>query len=259
MQIDAYVRHLFRHGAQALELQSDQVARFCFETGERLTTNRVDHKQLVSMLQECMTTEQIQSLKQYGKVSFAHDAEGAAVEVVVETDRPDKWRIRLSPKTGDDAASAGGPRPPMLEPPMPRVPQVRGSIAPPPVNTAPGEPRINVFLREMVRLGASDLHLATGVEPMLRLSGAMTTLEKHGKLSGEQLRALLVEILPARNRAQFDETWDTDFAHPIPGVARFRANYFMDSNGPGAVFRQIPFELVPVERLGLPPKVLDLC
>ncbi|MBI3200572.1 MAG: type IV pilus twitching motility protein PilT [Myxococcales bacterium] len=142
---------------------------------------------------------------------------------------------------------------------MPRVPQVRGSIAPPPVNTAPGEPRINVFLREMVRLGASDLHLATGVEPMLRLSGAMTTLEKHGKLSGEQLRALLVEILPARNRAQFDETWDTDFAHPIPGVARFRANYFMDSNGPGAVFRQIPFELVPVERLGLPPKVLDLC
>ena len=122
MQIDVYVRHLLRHGAQALELQSDQVARFCFETGERLTTNRVDHKQLVTMLQECMSTEQIQSLKQYGKVSFSHDAEGVQVDVVVETERQDKWRIRLSPKRDDEAALAAAPRPPLLEPPMPRVP-----------------------------------------------------------------------------------------------------------------------------------------
>ncbi|MBK7584084.1 MAG: type IV pilus twitching motility protein PilT [Myxococcales bacterium] len=142
---------------------------------------------------------------------------------------------------------------------MPRVPQIRGSIAPPAVQSKPGEPRINLFLREMVRLGASDLHLTTGVEPMVRLSGAMTTLEQHGKLGAEALRSLLYEILPERNRAEFETDWDSDFAHAITGVARFRANYFVDQNGPGAVFRQIPFDIVPVEKLGIPPKVLDLC
>lgn len=259
MQLDVYVRHLLRHGAQALELQSDQVARFLFETGERLTTNRIDHKQLLAMLQECMSTDQVQELRQNGEVRFTHDSEGVQVELEVEAERTDKWRVRLTPKRGDEAALAAAPRPPVLEPPMPRVPQVRPSIAPPQVQAAPGEPRINLLLREMVRLGASDLHLTTGVEPMVRLSGAMTTLERHGKLGAEELRALLYEILPARNRPEFEQEWDSDFAHAIQGVARFRANYFMDQNGPGAVFRQIPFDIVPVEKLGLPPKVLDLC
>jgi len=259
MQIDFYVRHLLRHGAEALELQSDQVARFLFETGERLTTNRVEHRQLVAMLQECMNSDQVQLLRQKGRIKFSHDAEGTQVEVEIDAERSDKWRIRLTPRRGGEAALVAAPRPPVLEPPMPRVPQIRGSIAPPPVQSSPGEPRINLFLREMVRLGASDLHLTTGVEPMLRLGGSMTTLERHGKLRADDLRALLYEILPSRNRPEFEQDWDTDFAHAIQGVARFRANYFMDQSGPGAVFRQIPFDIVPVEKLGLPPKVLDLC
>jgi twitching motility protein PilT len=260
VQFDVYVRHLLRHGAQALELKSDEVARFVFETGERLSTNRVDHKQLMVVLQECASNDQLQALRRDGRVSFGYDSEGIQVQVDVSIERADKWRMRLVPKRGDDeAALAAAPRPPVLEPPMPKVPQVRVSIAPPAVNSTPGEPRIHLLLREMVRLGASDLHLTTGVEPMVRLGGSMATLEQHGKLDAGELRALLVEIMPEKNRAAFEREWDTDFAHAIEGVARFRANYFMDQKGPGAVFRQVPFDIVPVEKLGLPPKVLDLC
>ncbi|MBV1862366.1 MAG: PilT/PilU family type 4a pilus ATPase, partial [Nannocystaceae bacterium] len=55
------------------------------------------------------------------------------------------------------------------------------------------------------------------------------------------------------------ETADADFAHSIEGVARFRANYFADRKGMGAVFRQIPMEILTPEQIGLPAKVLDLC
>jgi twitching motility protein PilT len=94
---------------------------------------------------------------------------------------------------------------------------------------------------------------------MVRLHGSMATVEKHRAYRADELRALLYEILPERNRAELESDWDTDFAHAIEGVARFRVNYFFDRLGPGAVFRQIPFEIMPVENLGLPQKVLDLC
>ncbi|MBX3130257.1 MAG: type IV pilus twitching motility protein PilT [Polyangiaceae bacterium] len=259
MQIDVFVRHLLRHGALAMELESGEPARFAFETGERLTTNRVDHRQLMQLIQECASVEEIQTLKRERKVALVHASEDIMVKVEVHMERADKVRVRLTPERGDDAALSALPRPPQLEPPMPKVPQVRPSIAAMPAPTVAGEPRIDSLLRDMVRLGASDLHLSTGVEPMLRLSGSMTTLEGYGKQSAEALRALLYEILPERNRPEFERDWDTDFAHAIPGLSRFRANYFCDQNGPGAVFRQIPYEIVPVEKLGLPPKVLDLC
>jgi twitching motility protein PilT len=70
---------------------------------------------------------------------------------------------------------------------------------------------------------------------------------------------MLRELLPERNRAEYDGTWDTDFAHEIEGVARFRVNLFVDRHGPGGVFRQIPYELLTVEQLGLSKRVLDLC
>ena len=68
-----------------------------------------------------------------------------------------------------------------------------------------------------------------------------------------------MEIAPEQNQKEIDETNDTDFAYAIPGLARFRANYFMDRHGIGAVFRQIPYEILSAEKLGIPKEVLDLC
>ncbi|MCA9592447.1 MAG: type IV pilus twitching motility protein PilT [Myxococcales bacterium] len=142
---------------------------------------------------------------------------------------------------------------------MPHVQQQRGSIAPPKVEARPGEPPINVLLREMVRVGASDLHLTTGSPAMVRLNGSIAVLERHPALDAAALEKLLDAIMPERNRQELAEEWDTDFAYAIEGVARFRANYFRDRNGPGAVFRQIPFEILSADKLGIPPKVMDLC
>jgi twitching motility protein PilT len=73
------------------------------------------------------------------------------------------------------------------------------------------------------------------------------------------LLEMLYEIAPERNQQEFERRNDTDFAHQIPGVSRFRANLFRDRRGPGGVFRAIPFEILTPEDLGLPAQVLDLC
>ena len=111
----------------------------------------------------------------------------------------------------------------------------------------------------MIEKGASDLHMSSGAPPLMRSSGEMHPLESDAPLSHEQLETILYEVLPEANREEFDTVWDTDFAHAIPGLARFRANYFMDQNGIGAVFRQIPYEILTPEQLGIPEEVLELC
>ncbi len=264
MRLDAYVHHLLRHGASSLELVSDRPAKFMFPTGEKLSSTRVEHKELLFLLQEATSTEKLQTLKKDGRVSFAHDSDGVPVMIDVELERTDCMKMIITPGLAPDGSSAAvsplaTQRRPELEPPMPRVQAVRTSIQPPKVEVRSGEPAINQLLREMVRLGASDLHLTTGVAPMVRLSGTMTTVETHPPPGAEELKKLLLEIMPERSKKELTDEWDTDFAYAIENVARFRANCFLDRNGPGAVFRQIPFEILPVEKLGLPPKVLDLC
>jgi twitching motility protein PilT len=113
------------------------------------------------------------------------------------------------------------------------------------------------FLR-MLAEGASDLHLSSGMPPILRKDGEMVPLDEPA-LSHEQLHELLMEILPERNKTEFEEDHDTDFAYEIPGEGRFRCNYFYDRNGCGAVFRQIPVDILTAEQLNLPPKLLNLC
>src|SRR2546426_8217277 len=72
-------------------------------------------------------------------------------------------------------------------------------------------------------------------------------------MDDETLRAMLYEIAPEQKIKTFEETGDVDFGYEIPGVARFRANYFMQKYGCGAVFRQIPTKVITADDLGLPP------
>jgi twitching motility protein PilT len=117
--------------------------------------------------------------------------------------------------------------------------------------------KIDAFFKLMYDTGASDLHLIAGNPPILRIRGDMERV-KYKVLEHEDLKAMLFEICPEDKAKLFEETGDIDFGHEIPGLARYRVNFFMQKNGIGGVFRQIPSKILTVEELGLPPTVAKL-
>ena len=120
--------------------------------------------------------------------------------------------------------------------------------------------QIDGLFRLMCEAGASDLHLSVGVPPLVRKDGGMQPLDPAAPaLDGDTVIRLLDPITPEKNKHEFSEKHDTDFAYEIPGLARFRANIFMDRKGKGAVFRVIPSKILTAEQLGLPPAILTLC
>ncbi len=117
--------------------------------------------------------------------------------------------------------------------------------------------RIDAFFKLMNEQKASDLHLVSGQQPVLRIRGDLERI-KYKTLDDNELRSMLYEITPEDRIKTFEETGDLDFAYEIKGLARYRANYFMQKNGIGAVFREIPSEILSAEQLGLPPVVSRL-
>ncbi|MFN8669651.1 MAG: type IV pilus twitching motility protein PilT [Gemmatimonadaceae bacterium] len=129
--------------------------------------------------------------------------------------------------------------------------------------SAPVDPaaraRIDELLREQMERGASDLHLRSGDFPLMRVHGDIVRLTERPQVDPESLGAMLHAIMPERNRREFHETHDSDFAYELPGVARFRVNAFLDRHGPAVVARAIPSRIVTAEELGLSPEVQALC
>ena len=111
--------------------------------------------------------------------------------------------------------------------------------------------QIDAFFKLMHDQGASDLHLASGSQPILRIRGELERV-KYKILENDELKALLYEITPEEKIKQFEETGDLDFAYEIPGLARYRANFFRQLYGVGAVFREIPSQILTIDDLGLP-------
>ena len=112
--------------------------------------------------------------------------------------------------------------------------------------------KLDAFFKLMVDQGASDLHLVSGSQPILRVSGELQRV-RYTVLESDDLKKMLYEVAPEYKIKQFEETGDVDFAYEIPGLARYRANYFVQKYGVAAVFRQIPDTILTVEQLGLPP------
>ena len=145
------------------------------------------------------------------------------------------------------------------------VPTTLETLTPPSVipNPAAGghvAPAIDRMFRHMCDMGASDLHLSSSMPPLVRKDGEMRLLhESAPALTADVVKRLLHEITPPHNRAEFEARHDTDFAYEIAGLARFRANIFMDRHGIGAVFRVIPATIMTADQLGLSKHVLDLC
>jgi twitching motility protein PilT len=112
-------------------------------------------------------------------------------------------------------------------------------------------------LLEVVDRRASDLHLTAGAPPMVRVRGRLTPLEGYPTLTPSEIREIVYSILSDTQRQKFENNWQLDFAYQIPNKARFRVNAYFQRAAVGAAFRLIPFEVVPLETLGLPPVVAD--
>ncbi len=118
--------------------------------------------------------------------------------------------------------------------------------------------KIDAFFKLMHEQGASDLHLVAGQQPIIRIRGEMERI-KYKRLDNDDLTNMLYEITPEEKVKIFEESGDLDFGYEIPGLARYRANFFNQKYGVGAVFREIPNTIMTAEQLGLPPVIPKLC
>src|SRR5690242_5881378 len=117
--------------------------------------------------------------------------------------------------------------------------------------------RIDSFLRLVAQQGASDLHFHAGNVPIIRHEGELMALPFR-QLSEVETSRFLLEIMSEEQRAQFEQNQEADMVYEIAGVARFRANIFVQSQGLGAVFRVIPNQCPTLEQLNMPQSVKRL-
>ncbi len=119
-------------------------------------------------------------------------------------------------------------------------------------------PRIDAFLKLGSAQGCSDVHLAVGVPPMLRMHGELLPI-KFRNLQDAELEAYVTEILSPTHQEQFRKGHDIDFSYVSEDGARFRVNVFRKDTGVGAVFRTIPNEVPTLDSLDLPAMVKKFC
>jgi len=228
---------------QEIILESGKAPMLKTEAGTTAMFNQlVSTVQLCGLLQEIAPAACKSAIAMQKPTRFDYTA-GAKTVVVTYTQEGDQATAKIILANGAGKAAE---------------PAHAAAPAPAAVPTGP-EPEINILLRRMFKMNASDLHMTSCHKPLVRLHGDMKEFSEEPVTTQERMSALLSPIVPQKNADQFEETHDTDFAHEIPGLVRFRVNMFRDRFGIGAVFRQIPMEIVTAEKLNLSKEVMDLC
>jgi twitching motility protein PilT len=118
--------------------------------------------------------------------------------------------------------------------------------------------RIDAFLKLGTQQGCSDIHLAVGVPPMLRMNGDLVPI-KFRDLRDTELESYITEVLTPNQQDYFARGNDLDFSYVSGEGGRFRVNVFRKDTGIGATFRSIPSDIPSLVKLGLPPIVTKLC
>lgn len=112
------------------------------------------------------------------------------------------------------------------------------------------------LLTLLVQRGGSDLHLAAGTPPRIRIDGKLVTTE-FDELTPEQVRKLIYSILLPEQIARFEKNWELDCSFGFAGFGRFRTNVFLQRGSCAAVLRVIPHEITDFDKLGLPRKTCE--
>jgi twitching motility protein PilT len=114
------------------------------------------------------------------------------------------------------------------------------------------------ILQDVVDLGASDLHLAVGLPPMVRIDGELRGLD-YPELTPNKTRELVYSILNQEQRQRLETDWEVDLSYSLYGTARFRVNAYFQRGSLSAALRTVPMNIKTVEELGLPPVVHSFC
>jgi twitching motility protein PilT len=276
-QLDRFLNLLITNNGTALVLSEGDVATVTIKNSPRPVMKQpLTSAQILTLVREIAPPNQPHSLDAAGGVSFEYSSADGTFEVALNQNG--KISARIAPKSlsaasvrptpvatsnGAAAQAATGPTAsPQAAAPRVDAPRAEAPIAQPPRVSATGNralDRIENLLRALVGNKASDLHLRSGAPPMLRASGEIDPIPNEPVLSSDEIDEMLNAVMLEQNRVEFKEINDTDFAHEIPGVARFRGNALRDRKGTGAVFRAIPAAVVTVEQMGISQEVQRLC
>ena len=120
-------------------------------------------------------------------------------------------------------------------------------------------PRISLhqLLRAMVEKGASDLHVTTGSPPQLRIDGQLVPL-KTAALTPAETRQICYSVLTEDQQKGFEASQELDLSFGVKNLSRFRANIFMQRGAVAGAFRAIPFHVLSLDDLGVPPIIHQL-
>lgn len=266
--IDAYIGYLSKFGASAIILESGKQVVVRLPTGDRAATQTLTLPALQALVEECAAAAVLADLLVTGTAQFDYKGGPQPVHCTVTSTTTVMKLVIAVPDAAErlptQTPAMGVPARPAAPAPAPAPAPAAPAFTPAPAPVAAprvsgGGPKIDEMLRAMKNMGASDLHMSCTMPPLVRKDGEMKPVPGFPVLTPDLMLSLLYEIAPEKNRKEFEERSDTDFAHSIEGLSRFRANMFRDRHGPGAVFRAIPFTILSPEQLGLPPKVMELC
>src|SRR5438094_167886 len=281
-RIDPFVDVLLREKGDQLYLLPDEPVTMVKDGKPRKVSRQpLTDQHIYALLVEVAPSEAADHIDKKAETEFEYIADRGMVRVRIV---PEMGRLTAVVAPSGNAAAAGAPAPAAQRPsgataapPAPaaqRAPAVAGGRAaapaaghhPPaslPVDFAASqyqgaERALGELLKALVQSASSDLHLRVGEPAVFRTHGEMKR-QNTPPLSSEQLELMLLSVMPDRNRGEWKETGDSDFAYEIRGLARFRVNAARDRKGPMAVFRVIPAQVVTVEQLGITKEVQQLC
>ncbi len=282
-RIDSVIERLFRESAIEMLFESGSGIRVRTAQGfSPVVKQPLTTQQVIGAFSEIVPADLKPEFPVEGTTEFAYAAPAGAVNIRFEKTN---GIVRAVVTRGGGSAPEDRPTRTFLPPPPPLRPPPPPSMPPPPSSPtagnfaspatslnapvaigksrmfgiAPGEAgsMMKQLLEIMLQRGASDLHLSSEQPPMMRLDGDIVGVEGFAKLEPDHLKEMIWSISPQRNRDEWHENKDTDFAHET-AAARFRVNVFEDRCGIGAVLRQIPNKILTAEEMGLSQAILDL-
>src|SRR5213594_1857025 len=251
-RIDPFVDVLLRERGQQLYLLPDEPVTMVKDGKSRKVSRQpLTDQHIYALLVEVAPSESADRIDQMAETEFEYVADRGLVRVRIV---PEGGRLTAMVAPLDQATAA---EPVVPAAPAPAAPPVLpAEFAAPQYKAA--EQTLGELLRQLVHTKSSDLHLRVGEPPVFRTHGEMKR-QAGERVPAEQLELMLLAVMPERNRADWRETGDADFAYEITGLARFRVNAARDRKGPVAVFRVIPAQVLTVEELGIAKEVQQLC